>query len=59
MFRIFHFLQPGMGFEIVNSCSCIFLNAICGEKSCLISVLFLTCYERDVGTVKFFSPVDS
>jgi len=42
MIHIFHFLQTGMVFEIVNPFSCIF-NAISNEKSCLISMPFLTC----------------
>ena len=42
MVHIFHFLQTGMVFEIGYPFSWIF-NAISGEKSCLISMPFLTC----------------
>ena len=57
MFHIFHFLQCDMVLGIVNPLSWIF-NAISNEKSCLISMLFLSTYI-DVRTVKFFPPAES
>ena len=44
-------------FGIVNPLSWIF-NAISNDKSCLISMLFLSTYI-DVRTVKFFPPAES
>ena len=57
MVHIFHFLQTGMVFEIGNSFSWIF-NAISSEKSCLISMPFLTCL-LDVRTLDFSPPAES
>ena len=57
MLHIFHFLQTGMVFENVNPFSWIF-NAISREKSCLISMPFLTCL-LDVRTLEFFPPAES
>ena len=54
--KMFHFLQSGMVFEIVTPFSCIF-KAISSDKSCLVSVPFLTC-ELDVTTVCFFPPAN-
>ena len=52
MVHIFHFLQTGMVFEIVNPFSLI-LNVISTEKSWLISKPFLTCL-LDVMTLDFY-----
>ena len=57
MVHIFHFLQTGMVFEIVNLVSWIF-NVISREKSGLISKPFLTCL-LDVRTPDFFPPAES
>ena len=61
MFHIFHFLQYVMVSETETPFSCIF-NAISREKSCLISMPFLTWLDLtcpDVRTVKFFPPAES
>ena len=52
MFHIFHFLQCDTVLGYVNPLSWIF-NAISNEKSCLISMPFLSTYI-DVRTVIFF-----
>ena len=57
MVHIFHLLQTGMVFENVNPFSWIF-NAISREKSCLISMPFLTCL-LDVRTLELFPPARS
>ena len=53
-FHIFHFLQCEMVLGIVNRLKRIF-NAISNEKSCLVSMPFLSTYI-DVRTLIFFPP---
>ena len=57
MFHIFHFLQCGMVLGIVKPLKWMF-NAISNEKSCLISMPFLSTYIN-VRTVNFFPPAES
>ena len=57
MFHIFSLFAIWYDFEIVSHSLYIF-NAISCERSCLISVPFLTC-ELDVRTIKFFPPAES
>ena len=57
MFHVFHFLQCAMVLGILNTLKWIF-NTISNEKSCLISMPFLSTYI-DVRTVKYFPPAES